>query len=161
MARKGSIINVVVAGNTKPLRKSLGKATQTLTNFSKKVGQVSLAAGAAFVGIGAKAVDLAVDFEESLSKAQQIFGDAAVGIENWAKTSATSVGMAQSEYLEAASSFGVFGKAAGLNGDLLAEFSDELVTVAADVASFNNLRPEEALEKLQAGLRGSNEPLQA
>jgi hypothetical protein len=161
MARKGSIINVVVAGNTKPLRKSLGKATQTLTNFSKKVGQVSVAAGAAFVGIGAKAVDLAVDFEESLSKAQQIFGDAAVGIENWAKTSATSVGMAQSEYLEAASSFGVFGKAAGLNGDLLAEFSDELVTVAADVASFNNLRPEEALEKLQAGLRGSNEPLQS
>ena len=161
MAKKTSIINVVVAGDTKKLRKALGKAGGQLADFSKKVGQIGLATSAAMVGIGAKAVDLAVDFEESLSKAQQIFGDAAVGIENWAKTSATSVGMAQSEYLEAASSFGVFGKAAGLNGDLLAEFSDELVTVAADVASFNNLRPEEALEKLQAGLRGSNEPLQS
>ena len=161
MAKKTSIINVVVAGDTKKLRKAIGKAGTQLADFSKKVGQISVATGAAFVGIGAKAVDLAVDFEESLSKAQQIFGDAAVGIENWAKTSASSVGMAQSEYLEAASSFGVFGKAAGLNGDLLAEFADELVTVSADVASFNNLRPEEALEKLQAGLRGSNEPLQS
>ena len=159
--RSSSVINVLIAGDTKKFRKALGKAGGQLADFSKKVGQIGVATGAAFVGIGAKAVDLAVDFEESLSKAQQIFGDAAVGIENWAKTSATSVGMAQSEYLEAASSFGVFGKAAGLNGDLLAEFSDELVTVAADVASFNNLRPEEALEKLQAGLRGSNEPLQS
>jgi len=159
--RSSSVINVLIAGDTKKFRNALGKAGGQLADFSKKVGQISVATGAAFVGIGAKAVDLAVDFEESLSKAQQIFGDAAVGIENWAKTSATSVGMAQSEYLEAASSFGVFGKAAGLNGDLLAEFSDELVTVAADVASFNNLRPEEALEKLQAGLRGSNEPLQS
>jgi hypothetical protein len=160
-ARSSSVINVLIAGDTKKFRKALGKAGGQLADFSKKVGQISIATGAAFVGIGAKAVDLAVDFEESLSKAQQIFGDAAVGIENWAKTSATSVGMAQSEYLEAASSFGVFGKAAGLNGDLLAEFADELVTVSADVASFNNLRPEEALEKLQAGLRGSNEPLQS
>lgn len=159
--RSSSVINVLIAGDTKKFRKALGKAGGQLADFSKKVGQISVATGAAFVGIGAKAIDLAVDFEESLSKAQQIFGDAAVGIENWAKTSATSVGMAQSEYLEAASSFGVFGKAAGLNGDLLAEFADELVTVAADVASFNNLRPEEALEKLQAGLRGSNEPLQS
>ncbi len=159
--RSSSVINVLIAGDTKKFRKALGKAGGQLADFSKKVGQISVATGAAFVGIGAKAVDLAVDFEESLSKAQQIFGDAAVGIENWAKTSATSVGMAQSEYLEAASSFGVFGKAAGLNGDLLAEFADELVTVSADVASFNNLRPEEALEKLQAGLRGSNEPLQS
>ena len=160
-ARSSSVINVLIAGDTKKFRNALGKAGGSLADFSKKVGQIGLATGAAMVGIGAKAVDLAVDFEESLSKAQQIFGDAAVGIENWAKTSATSVGMAQSEYLEAASSFGVFGKAAGLNGDLLAEFSDEMVTVAADVASFNNLRPEEALEKLQAGLRGSNEPLQS
>ena len=160
-ARSSSVINVLIAGDTKKFRKALGKAGGQLADFSKKVGQISVATGAAFVGIGAKAVDLAVDFEESLSKAQQVFGDAAVGIENWAKTSATSVGMAQSEYLEAASSFGVFGKAAGLNGDLLAEFADELVTVSADVASFNNLRPEEALEKLQAGLRGSNEPLQS
>jgi len=161
MAKKTSIINVVVAGDSKPLRNALGKATKSLGTMTKQIGKFSLAAGAAFAAVGAKSIGLAVDFEESLSKAQQIFGDAAKGIEANAKGAASAVGLSQAEFLEAASSFGVFGKAAGLTGGDLATFSDDLVTVAADVASFNNLKPEEALTKLQAGLRGSNEPLQS
>jgi hypothetical protein len=160
-ARSSSVINVLIAGDTKKFKKALGRAGSSLADFSKKVGQIGVATGVAMAGIGAKAVDLAVDFEESLSKAKQIFGESAKGIETAAKGAATSVGMSQAEFLEAASSFGVFGKAAGLGGTELSTFADELVTVAADVASFNNLRPEEALEKLQAGLRGSNEPLQS
>jgi hypothetical protein len=161
MAKKTSIINVVVAGDSKPLRKALGKATQSLGNVTKQIGKFSVAAGAAFAGLGAKSIGLAVDFEESLSKANQIFGDAAKGIENAAKSAATEVGLSRAEFLEASSSFGVFGKAAGLTGDELSGFANDLVTLSADVASFNNLRPEEALEKLNAGLRGSVEPLQS
>jgi hypothetical protein len=161
MAKKTSIINVVVAGDSKPLRKALGKATQSLGNVTKQIGKFSVAAGAAFAGLGAKSIGLAVDFEESLSKANQIFGDAAKGIEDAAKSAATEVGLSRAEFLEASSSFGVFGKAAGLTGDELSGFANDLVTLSADVASFNNLRPEEALEKLNAGLRGSVEPLQS
>ncbi len=161
MAKKTSIINVVVAGDSKPLRKALGKATQSLGNVTKQIGKFSVAAGAAFAGLGAKSIGLAVDFEESLSKANQIFGDAAKGIETAAKSAATEVGLSRAEFLEASSSFGVFGKAAGLTGDDLSGFASDLVTLSADVASFNNLRPEEALEKLNAGLRGSVEPLQS
>ena len=161
MAKKTSIINVVVAGDSKPLRKALGKATQSLGNVTKQIGKFSVAAGAAFAGLGAKSIGLAVDFEESLSKANQIFGDAAKGIEDAAKSAATEVGLSRAEFLEASSSFGVFGKAAGLTGDELSGFASDLVTLSADVASFNNLRPEEALEKLNAGLRGSVEPLQS
>jgi phage-related protein len=161
MAKKTSIINVVVAGDSKPLRKALGKATQSLGNVTKQIGKFSVAAGAAFAGLGAKSIGLAVDFEESLSKANQIFGDAAKGIETAAKSAANEVGLSRAEFLEASSSFGVFGKAAGLTGDELSGFAGDLVTLSADVASFNNLRPEEALEKLNAGLRGSVEPLQS
>ena len=161
MAKKTSIFNLVVAGDSKPLRKALGKATQSLGNVTKQIGKFSVAAGAAFAGLGAKSIGLAVDFEESLSKANQIFGDAAKGIETAAKSAATEVGLSRAEFLEASSSFGVFGKAAGLTGDELSGFASDLVTLSADVASFNNLRPEEALEKLNAGLRGSVEPLQS
>ena len=161
MAKKTSIINVVVAGDSKPLRNALGKATKSLGTMTKQIGKFSLAAGAAFATVGAKSIGLAVDFEESLSKANQIFGDAAKGIESSAKGAATAVGLSQAEFLEAASSFGVFGKAAGLTGDDLSMFSTDLVTLSADVASFNNLKPEEALDKLNAGLRGSVEPLQS
>ena len=161
MAKKTSIINVVVAGDSKPLRNALGKATKSLGTMTKQIGKFSLAAGAAFAAVGAKSIGLAVDFEESLSKANQIFGDAAKGIETRAKGAATAVGLSQAEFLEAASSFGVFGKAAGLTGDDLSTFSTDLVTLSADVASFNNLKPEDALAKLNAGLRGSVEPLQS
>ena len=160
-ARSSSVINVLIAGDTKKFKKALGRAGGSLADFSKKVGQVGLAAGAAFAGIGAKSIGLAVDFEESLSKANQIFGDAAKGIETSAKGAASAVGLSQAEFLEAASSFGVFGKAAGLTGDDLSTFSTDLVTLSADVASFNNLKPEDALAKLNAGLRGSVEPLQS
>ena len=161
MAKKSSIINVVVTGDAKQFKKAIGTATTSLTNFGKKAAQVGAVAAAAMAGLGAKAIDLAVDFEESLSKAQQIFGEGAKSIETAADGAATAVGMSSAEFLEAASGFGVFGKAAGLTGEELSTFSTDLVTVAADVASFNNLRPEEALEKLSAGLRGSNEPLQS
>jgi len=161
MAKKTSIINVVVAGDSKPLRNALGKATKSLGTMTKQIGKFSLAAGAAFAAVGAKSIGLAVDFEESLSKANQIFGDAAKGIETSAKGAASAVGLSQAEFLEAASSFGVFGKAAGLTGDDLSTFSTDLVTLSADVASFNNLKPEDALAKLNAGLRGSVEPLQS
>tara|TARA_B100000029_G_scaffold514317_2_gene616687 strand:- start:6001 stop:7953 length:1953 start_codon:yes stop_codon:yes gene_type:complete len=159
--RSSSVINVLIAGDAKKFKKALGNAGSSLADFSKKVASVGATAGVALAGLGAKATMLAVDFEEGLSKAQQIFGDASASIEASAKGAATAVGLSQAEFLDAASSFGVFGKAAGLTGDDLSGFADEMVTVAADVASFNNLRPEEALEKLQAGLRGSNEPLQS
>ena len=161
MAKKTSIINVVVAGDSKPLRKALGKATKSLGAFSKKVGQIGLAGGVAMAGLGVKAIDLAVEFEEGLSKSQQIFGGVAGNIELAAINAATAVGMSKSEFLEAASTFGVFGKASGLTGVELSMFADKMVKTAADVASFNNLRPEEAVEKLAAGLRGSTEPLQS
>ena len=161
MAKKTSIINVVVTGDTKNFKKALGRASASIGNFSKKIGQVGIATGVALAGIGAKAVGLAVDFEESLSKAQAIFEGASKSIEGSAKGAATALGLSQGEFLEAAANMGVFGKAAGLSGSDLSGFATEMVTVAADVASFNNLRPEEALEKLQAGLRGSNEPLQS
>ena len=91
MAKKTSIINVVVSGDSKPLRKALGKATKSLGAFSKKVGQVGLAGGVAMAGLGVKAIDLAVDFEEGLSKAQQIFGGVAGNIELAANKAATAV----------------------------------------------------------------------
>lgn len=55
----------------------------------------------------------------------------------------------------------MFGKAAGLSGQDLAGFSTDFVGLAADLASFNNTSPEQAIEALRAGLRGESEPLRA
>ena len=170
MAGKTATISMLIGGDASGLRKATKNATRSLEKFSKStanatkkvtasVAKMTAGIGIAAAGLGAKAVDLASDFDESMSKTQAIFRSGADSIIASSKEAATAVGLSRGEFLEAASSFGVFGTAAGLSGDDLATFSADLVRTSADVASFNNLRPEVALEKLRAGLSGETEPL--
>jgi len=170
VAGKKASISMLIGGDASGLRKATKNATRSLEKFSKStanatkkvtasVAKMTAGISVAAVGLGAKAVDLASDFDESMSKTQAIFRSGADSIIASSKEAATAVGLSRGEFLEAASSFGVFGTAAGLSGDDLATFSADLVRTSADVASFNNLRPEEALEKLRAGLSGETEPL--
>jgi len=170
VAGKKASISMLIGGDASGLRKATKNATKSLDKFSKSSANAAKKVGAAFgkmtagitvaaVGLGAKAVDLASDFDESMSKTKAIFRDGADSIIASSKEAATAVGLSRAEFLDAASSFGVFGTAAGLSGDELATFSADLVRTSADIASFNNLRPEDALAKLRAGLSGETEPL--
>ncbi|WP_220015051.1 phage tail protein [Clavibacter michiganensis] len=123
-----------------------------------------LAAVVAGLGIGrmlASSITNASDFQESATAITAVFGDADKTIQDFAANSATSLGQSKNQTLDAARTFGVFGKAAGLSGGELAGFSTDFITLAADLASFNNTTPEEAIEALGAGLRGESEPLRA
>ena len=170
--KKKASISMLIGGDADGLRKATKQASKSLDKFSKnaakaagKVGKAfgALAGGVAIaaVKIGTTAVNLASDFEESMSKTEAVFGDAMEGIKAASKSAAEDVGLSSAEFLDAASGFGVFGKAADLGGKDLSTFSSDLVKTAADVASFNNLTTAEAIEKLSAGLRGSSEPLQS
>jgi len=172
MAGKKASISMLIGGDADGLRKATKQASKSLDKFSKnaakaagKVGKAfgALAGGVAIaaVKIGTTAVNLASDFEESMSKTEAVFGDAMEGIKAASKSAAEDVGLSSAEFLDAASGFGVFGKAADLGGKDLSTFSADLVKTAADVASFNNLTTAEAIDKLSAGLRGSSEPLQS
>jgi hypothetical protein len=69
------------------------------------------------------------------------------------------LGQSKQSVLDAAGAFGTFGKAAGLAGEDLALFTTDFVTLATDLASFNNTTPEEAVQAIGAALRGESEPL--
>lgn len=130
--------------------------------FRKALLPAAIATGAAVVGftkVVMPAVQAASDLEESLSKNRVVFGEAARAIEDFASKAARSLGQSKTEALAAASTFGVFGKAAGLAGEQLATFSTDFVQLASDLASFNNTTPEEAVTALGAALRGESEPL--
>jgi len=104
-------------------------------------------------------ISKASDLSETINKIDVVFGDAADGVKDFTETSATALGQSQQEALNAAATFGVFGKSAGLSGDDLTKFSTEFVTLASDMASFSNTTPEEAITALGAALRGENEPI--
>ncbi len=61
----------------------------------------------------------------------------------------------------AAATFGNLFVSMGLSTDSSADMSMNLVELAADLGSFNNMSTDEALEKLQAGMLGSAEPMQS
>ena len=111
------------------------------------------------VSIGAKAVNAASDLAEETAKAGQIFGDSASEIEKFAKTASRTFGQSQRQATQAASTFAVFGKAAGLSGKELVDFATDFTVLASDLASFNNSTPEEAIVAIGAALRGESEPI--
>jgi hypothetical protein len=122
-------------------------------------GAFAIAGGAAFVAFGAKAISAASDFEESAAKIGEIFGDAADSVFDFADDAAQALGQSRQSVLDAAGTFGTFGKAAGLAGEDLSTFSNDFTALASDLASFNNTSPEEAVQALGAALRGESEPL--
>lgn len=112
------------------------------------------------VGVGAKVVtDAASDYAESVSKIHAVFGGQGDAITKWADGAAKGFGQSKQQALEAAGTFGNLLTSFGLGDDASAGMSKSLVELASDLASFNNTKPEEALEALRSGLTGEMEPL--
>lgn len=109
--------------------------------------------------LGVQAFNAASDLNESLSKVGVVFGDWAIDIEQFAKHAAENLGISRQAALEAAGTFGNLFAALGLGKDKMTEMSMGLVTLASDLASFNNADPSEVLEALRSGLLGEAEPL--
>jgi hypothetical protein len=112
----------------------------------------------AFLFVG-DAIKLASDLGETTTKVGVIFGNNAKEIQSWARTTSTSFGQTTQQAMDAAATFAIFGKAAGLSGGQLVGFSKNLVGLSADFASFYNTSPEEAITAIGAALRGESEPI--
>lgn len=101
----------------------------------------------------------ASDLNEAMNKVEVVFGANSEAVKQFASGSAQSLGLAKSAVLEATGTFGNLFKSVGLGSDAVLTMSEGVVQLAADLASFNNVDPAEALEKLRAGLVGEAEPL--
>lgn len=130
-----------------------------LRNLAGDIGKVAAGATAALVGVAAFTAGFASDLNESMSKVGVVFGDNADDIKAWAKTAAKSMGISEQAALESAGTFGNLFTAMEIGQGPAADMSTELVELASDLASFNNIDPAEALEKLRAGIVGEAEPL--
>ena len=143
------------------LAAGVGTGFATKINGYLKPALLGLGALAA-VGIGSffkDSVSAASDFAEQGAAVGAVFGTAATSINNFAAGAATALGQSQTQVLEASKQFGIYGQAAGLAGEENAKFSTDLVTLATDLASFNNTTVDEAILALGSGLRGEAEPL--
>lgn len=159
-------LSIEILGNAKSALGALddvgnkaGDIGGKLADFGKKAALGLAAATAGAAVIGKQLVDSASDLAEVQSKTNVIFGDASEQVSKFAEGAAASLGQSKTAALNAASTFGVFGKVAGLTGKDLGTFSTDLTVLASDLASFANTSPEEAALALGAALRGESEPI--
>lgn len=155
-----------VAPAAQAAQKGVSGLATTLKGLAGVAGISVGVAGVALIGqkllqLGVDSVKAASDLEESLNKINVAFGGSSKAILDWSKNSATALGQSQQQALEAASSFGLLFSTMGLGQRESAEMSKELVQLATDIASINNISPDEALAKLRSGLVGEVEPLRS
>jgi hypothetical protein len=152
------------------LNKSLKQGEQDVSTFTNKLQgfsdkittafKVATAAAVAFAGkIAIDSIKAASDLGETVSKVGVLFGDSAKEIEKFADGAAQSLGQTKQQALDAAANFAIFGKSAGLSGEALVDFSTDFVSLAGDLASFNNVSQDEAINAIGSALRGEAEPL--
>lgn len=113
----------------------------------------------AVLAAGPKIISAASDMSESINKVNVVFGSSATVIQQFATTAAKNLGLSKQQALEAAGTFGNLFVAMKIGQPQAAEMSKGILTLAADLASFNNIDPAIALDKLRAGLVGETEPL--
>lgn len=113
----------------------------------------------AVVGVGAFAVKSASDLNEEVSKTGVVFGRSSSEMLSWSRTASDSFGQSQQQALEAAGVFGNMLVPMGSTRKEAAKMSRRMITLASDMASFNNADPSEVLDALRAGLAGESEPL--
>lgn len=109
---------------------------------------------------GAASFKFASDLNESMSKANVVFGKNSAAIDKWASNAATNLGISKQEALEASSTFGNFLTALGVGSGPTAKMSKGITQLGVDLASFNNVsNPTEVLDALRSGMAGEAEPL--
>lgn len=142
--------------------KQMGKATKSIDNVGASMTKFGAAGLAAAGVIGSqlfKAGQSASNLSETMNKSQVVFSKGAKEIEAFGKQAADSLGLSQEAAVNAATTFAIFGKSAGLAGGDLTTFSKDLVTLSADFASFFNTSPEDSILAIGAALRGESEPI--
>ena len=164
MASRKLIVEIV--GDTRSLDRAFQKSGRAADGFGHKMKRIGLGLGAVAIAgaglgiaLGVKAVKAASDLGEQVNKINVVFRKGAKHVEAWARTTASSIGISDEKALEFAGTFGNMLVPMGIARSKAAKMSTTLVQLAADMASFNNVSPEEALVAIQSGLANQVRPL--
>lgn len=150
------------AGATDEAAKKTGAMGDKMKAFAGGVvGGLAGSAMAALSSFAGGAVDAFSAVEDATGAANVQFGEAADGVVKFAEAASKAFGMSKQEALDAQNTFGTFGKGAGLAGQDLATFSQDLTGLAGDLASFKGTSTEQAINAIGGALRGENEGMRA
>lgn len=156
-------INLDMFVNNKSMQKQLSTSgmKKSVSGMFRKLG---LIAGAAFsanaFGTFAKeSISLASELEEIRNVVNVVFGESAKRIDEFAKSSMTSLGLSELQVKKFTGNIGAMFRSAGLAGDEVLDMSIKTAELVGDFASFYDMPHEEVFEMIRAGITGITMPL--
>jgi hypothetical protein len=127
-----------------------------ITDFATSLISTGIQSGIEAIG---DSLTLASDKAEAASKVNVLYGDSADEIVAASEGAATAVGLSSGAYLTAAGDIGNLITNMGITGDNAADMSQSMITLAADMGSFNNASTEDVTAAMGAAFRGETEPI--
>jgi hypothetical protein len=172
VAAAGKKMGDEVAAGGKKAGDGLDEGTRKASKFGdsmRRVGEV--AAGVLAADLAKVAASKAIDFfkssaeaasslGESMNAVSKVFGTGSAKINEFGQDSAKAVGLSTRAFNEMATTLGAGLRNAGLTVDQTADKTIALTKRASDMASVFNTDVSEALQAIQAGLRGEADPLE-
>jgi len=143
----------------KNAQKSFQGISDGITTAFKAIGVATVAAGAAIAKLSADSIKAASSLQESTNAVNVAFGRSADEVLKIGENAAQSLGLARTEFNQAAVRFSAFAERVVGEGGDVAGFIGDITTRAADFASVFNIEVAEALQVFQSGLSGEAEPL--
>jgi len=141
----------------------LRKKTENITKLGNKIKGIGqgLTVGVTLpvIAAGGAMIKLASDMEETINKVDVSFGNSSNRVKEWAKTSVTSMGLAQQTALDSAALYGDMATGMGFAQDKAADMATSLTQLGADLASFKNISNDMAQTALKSIFTGETESL--
>ena len=183
MARKSTVISVVITGEANKLRRAFSETATESERFEKVVEKSSGGVVSSLKRIGETAAGFisaqvfqraagavrdffggatseAADLQQSIGGVESVFGAAADAVFAFGETAADVAGLSKNQVNELATATGAFLKNFGFDQAAAAEQTLVLTQRAADMAAMFGGPVEDAMSAIQAGLRGQQDPLE-
>lgn len=158
----GNEVNIRVVADTKKAVDGMGRLQKSMERWRvpiRNAGIAMAAMGAALGALGVSSIKAAADAEEAASKFAITFGPAAVAVGKSMDEFARAVGRSRFELREMAADTGSVVRALGFQEDAAGELSSDLVKLAVDVGSFQNVQQAQVIRAFTSALTGERESL--
>lgn len=147
------------------LSESMNSAGEKMKSVGDKMSSVgsklSTAVTLPLVGIGTAATKMAMDAVESENLFEVAMGSMAGDARKWSEETSKALGLNAYNVRKNVATYNAMLTSMGLTSQESLKMSEGLTQLSYDMASFYNLKPEEAFEKLKSGISGEAEPLKA
>lgn len=150
-------IRIDTSLNTKGFNSSINKISSSVKKLAATIGITFGVAG--LVKFGKEALNLASDIQEVQNVVDVAFGDLSYMVENFADTSIEKFGMSELAAKRTASTYMAMSKGMGLYGKEAAQMAIDAAARTGDIASFYNMKQEEADTLLKSIWTGETESL--